>query len=157
MPNDKIVLTNVSALHKKYGDGFARVQSAITKFIAADRKRGLQTRVVAIDSEADMRPLKGTPVLTATNQRQVKAAVDAVCEALQPDYLLILGAPDVVPMQELRNPMQGDGDVVVPINPRLHATKPEMFAVTMEKPGGVVVSRTRTWRRTAPASASGTH
>jgi len=33
------------------------------------------------------------------------------------------------------------GDVVVPINPRLHATKPEMFAVTMEKPGGVVVSK----------------
>ena len=114
MPNDKIVLTNLSALHKKYGDGFARVQSAITKFIAADYKRGLQTRVVAIDSEADMKALKGTPVLTATNQRQVKAAVDAVCEALQPDYLLILGAPDVVPMQELRNPMEGDGDAVVP-------------------------------------------
>lgn len=37
--------------------------------------------------------------------------------------------------------VNADGDVVVPINPRLHATKPEMFAVTMEKPGGVVVSK----------------
>ena len=37
--------------------------------------------------------------------------------------------------------VDANGDVVVPINPRLHATKPEMFAVTMEKPGGVVVSK----------------
>jgi len=37
--------------------------------------------------------------------------------------------------------VDANGDVVVPINPRLHAAKPEMFAVTMEKPGGVVVSK----------------
>jgi len=37
--------------------------------------------------------------------------------------------------------VDANGDVVVPINPRLHATEPEMFAVTMEKPGGVVVSK----------------
>ena len=114
MANDKVILTNLSALQKKYGNGFARVQSALTKLIAADRKRGLETRLIAIDSVADMKALKGAAVTSAANQRQVKAAVDAVCEALQPDYLMILGAPDVVPMQELRNPMEGDGDEVVP-------------------------------------------
>jgi hypothetical protein len=114
MPSDKIILTNISALQKKYGDGFLRVQAAIVKLIAADRKRGLETKLVAIDSEADMRSVKGTAVRSPVNQRQAKAAVDAVCNALQPDYLMILGAPDVVPMQELRNPMEGDGDEVVP-------------------------------------------
>jgi hypothetical protein len=33
------------------------------------------------------------------------------------------------------------GEVVVPINPRLRPSEPEMFAVTIEKPGGVVVSK----------------
>jgi len=37
--------------------------------------------------------------------------------------------------------VDANGEVVVPINPKLHAVKPVMFAVTMEKPGGVVVSK----------------
>lgn len=35
----------------------------------------------------------------------------------------------------------GDGDVVVPINAKLRVFEPTMFAVTVEKPGGVVVSK----------------
>jgi hypothetical protein len=34
-----------------------------------------------------------------------------------------------------------DGEVVVPINAKLKAQEPVMFAVTVEKPGGVVVSK----------------
>lgn len=34
-----------------------------------------------------------------------------------------------------------DGEVVVPINAKLKAVQPEMFAVTVEKAGGVVVSK----------------
>ncbi len=33
-----------------------------------------------------------------------------------------------------------DGEVVIPIDARLRAQAPEMFAITIEKPGGVVVS-----------------
>jgi hypothetical protein len=33
-----------------------------------------------------------------------------------------------------------DGEVIIPINAKLKARKPAMFAVTVEKPGGVVVS-----------------
>ncbi len=33
------------------------------------------------------------------------------------------------------------GDVIIPINAKLKASKPKMFAVTVEKPGGVVVSK----------------
>jgi hypothetical protein len=32
------------------------------------------------------------------------------------------------------------GDVVIPINAKLHVVDPKMFAITVEKPGGVVVS-----------------
>jgi hypothetical protein len=33
------------------------------------------------------------------------------------------------------------GDVVVPITARLKVVEPTLFAVTIEKPGGVVVSK----------------
>lgn len=37
--------------------------------------------------------------------------------------------------------VNSDGEVVIPINAKLKASGPEMFAITMEKPGGVVVSK----------------
>jgi hypothetical protein len=44
-------------------------------------------------------------VTDAADPRQNKAAVDAICRKLDPEYLMILGAPDVVPHQDLRNPI----------------------------------------------------
>lgn len=50
--------------------------------------------------------------------------------------------------QDKKNPIDGgifdvtaDGDVVIPINAKLKASGPSMFAITIEKPGGVVVSK----------------
>jgi hypothetical protein len=37
--------------------------------------------------------------------------------------------------------VNSDGEIVIPINPKLKAKEPEMFAITLEKPGGVVVSK----------------
>lgn len=37
--------------------------------------------------------------------------------------------------------VSADGEVVIPINAKLKAEGPEMFAITVEKPGGVVVSK----------------
>jgi hypothetical protein len=37
--------------------------------------------------------------------------------------------------------VNSNGEVVVPINARLKAKAPHLFAVTIEKPGGVVVSK----------------
>jgi anti-sigma-K factor RskA len=34
-----------------------------------------------------------------------------------------------------------DGEIIIPINAKLKADDPEMFAITIEKPGGVVVSK----------------
>ncbi|HEX6829098.1 MAG TPA: hypothetical protein VF104_08970 [Burkholderiales bacterium] len=114
MPADKIIVTNISALKAKYGKTYPRIQAAVDRLLAADRKRGLGTRVIALDSAADMRAVGGAAVTRVSDQRQTKAAIDAVCSALQPEYLMILGAPDIVAMQELANPMRGDGDEVVP-------------------------------------------
>ncbi len=37
--------------------------------------------------------------------------------------------------------VKSDGEVVIPINAKLKAQGPQMFAITIEKPGGVVVSK----------------
>ena len=37
--------------------------------------------------------------------------------------------------------VSSDGEVTVPIDAKLEVKKPKLFAVTVEKPGGVVVSK----------------
>jgi len=117
MQADKVIVTNMSALREKYGAAMHRVEDALFRLAAADRKRGLETKVVALDSGDDMRAASGRPVTEKDEQKQVKTAVDAVCQAYRPDYLMILGAPDIFPHQDLRNPVydpEGDEDEVVP-------------------------------------------
>jgi hypothetical protein len=114
---DKIVITNLGALKEKYGNKMPRIDAAIGRYITADKKRGLETKVVAVDSAADMRAVHGPIVTDKDDQKQVKKAVDAIFMAYHPDYLMILGAPDILPHQELRNPAydpNGDDDEVVP-------------------------------------------
>jgi hypothetical protein len=117
MEVDKVIITNLGALREKYGNKMSRIETAIGRLIAADKKRGLETRLVAVDSAGDMEALHGPIVTDKNNQAQVKKAVDAVYRAYQPDYLMILGAPDIMPHQDLKNPAfdpNGDDDRVVP-------------------------------------------
>jgi hypothetical protein len=109
--NDKVILSNRSALQAKYGSkGLAAVRKALTALLAADKKRGIKSSVVYLDNAAAMKKLGGQAVQNATDPRENKAAIDAVYEALNPDYLLILGAPDVVPHQDLNNTAFSAGD-----------------------------------------------
>ncbi len=114
----KIIVTNVSVLRAKYGAKYTQVRTAIQDLIAADKARGLTTRLVAIDSATDMKKVYGAVVTKPSDQRGVKAAMDAIHAFYSPDYLLILGAPDVVPHVDLTNPFKGteddDGDETVP-------------------------------------------
>lgn len=108
---DKVIVTNMAALKKKYGAaGVKSIQSAVRDLIAADKRRGLTTTLVAIDDAAAMRKLKATPVRNPASTQENKEAVDGVYKALVPDYLLILGATDVIPHQDLKNPLYKAGD-----------------------------------------------
>lgn len=111
---DKVIVTNFTALKQKYGaNGLKKIQSAVKDLIVADNKRGLTTSLVALDDNAAMKKLKATPVKDVDNPRQNKLAIDGVYKALVPDYLMILGAIDVVPHQNLKNPLfsnDPDGD-----------------------------------------------
>src|SRR6478609_9485226 len=109
--NDKIIVTNLGALKKKYGaNGVAKIRAAVKALISADKVRGLQTRLIALDRASDMKKVHGSRVSAADNCGQNKKAIDAIYATLRPDYLLILGAIDVVPHQDLINPAFGGDD-----------------------------------------------
>lgn len=104
--DDKLIVSNRSALKTKYGAaGFAAVQKAVRALMAADKQRGIRGRLVYLDDAAAMKKLKGPPITEVASPKQAKAAIDAVFRATDPEYLLILGAPDVVPLQDLTNPL----------------------------------------------------
>lgn len=107
----KLVVTAEAAMKKKYGGaGWANVRKAITRLAAADAPRGVTTTLVALD-DASLGPARATP----GDRASYKGAIDQAWRAnQQPDYVLILGGPDVVPHQSLRNPVPDDDDADVP-------------------------------------------
>ena len=103
--DDKIIISNRGALLSKYGSkGLTAIRKALTALAAADKQRGISSRVLYLDDKAGMKKLGGAAVTKASNPRECKDAIDAVFKSLNPDYLMILGGPDVVPHQDIANP-----------------------------------------------------
>jgi hypothetical protein len=104
--DDKIIVSNRSALVAKYGNaGLTKVTDAVKALIAADAARGIKSRLVFLDDAKVMKGLKAPAVTKASDPRQNKTAIDAIFRTADPEYLMILGARDVVPHQDLTNPM----------------------------------------------------
>src|SRR6266436_6539556 len=103
---DKVILTNIGALGSKYGSsGLASILSAVRGLIAADKQRGMETKLIGLDDKAAMGKLSAPPVTGPTDPKANKRAVDSVYRALAPDYIQLLGSIDVIPHQDLKNPL----------------------------------------------------
>jgi hypothetical protein len=102
---DKIIVSNSAALKDKYGSvGLGKIKTAVNNLIAADQTRGIKGRLVFLDDAIAMKSFKGRAVDDATSARQNKEAIDAIFRVASPSYLMILGATDVVPHQDMTNP-----------------------------------------------------
>ena len=102
--DDKIIVSNSAVLKDKYGSsGVTKIEKAVERLIAADSKRGIKSRLVYLDRPAQMKSFRGNAVDDPGNPRQNKQAIDAIFRAANPEYLMILGAPDVVPHQDMTN------------------------------------------------------
>jgi hypothetical protein len=110
--DDKIIISNRSALTAKYTPaGVAKIKASIGALIASDKTRGISTRYVYLDDAATMKRYGGKAVSVAADPSQNKAAVDAIFKSATPAYLMLLGAIDVIPHQDLSNPLYTkDGD-----------------------------------------------
>ena len=81
--------------------------------VHADARRGIKSGIVYLDDTSDMEKVSGNAVTSASDPRENKEAIDSIFKFYNPHYLMILGAPDVVPHQDLNNPayrLDGDGD-----------------------------------------------
>lgn len=111
----KLIVTNRKALRAKYStSGLKKIEARLKKLISADKKRGVTTELVAMDIKSNVAPHSAPKVLDHDDPRQTKDCIDALFNAIRPDYLLILGSPDVVCHQTLDNPVPGDDDLDVP-------------------------------------------
>lgn len=114
-PADKVLVTNAKAMKAKYGAMYAsKIKPAISALIAADKARGMVTRLVLLDSATEMDKLDASPVTNPASPKQNKQAIDGIWNALEPAYLCILGSIDIVPHQALINPIASDGDPLAP-------------------------------------------
>jgi hypothetical protein len=116
----KIFLTHDGALRAKYGSaGLRRLRAAARAAIAADKARSVRTRWISLDNTRSAHALRLDKVAPG-DAAATKAFVDVLHARWQPDYLVLLGSVDVVPMQPLRNPLyspdprRGDPDRTIP-------------------------------------------
>lgn len=113
--SEKVLLASKSALITKYQrEGFNKVVEAAQLLKAADKKRGFDTSLVFVDDPATMRRFGGRAVTDPMSGQQHKEAIDAIYAASEPEYLVILDAPDVIPHVSMINTAGADGDLDVP-------------------------------------------
>lgn len=109
---DKIIITNYSALCDLYGSRAVEVVEALKQLVAADGRRDIQSKIFFIDSDPDMLNLGVTPVTQKNDEKLNKQAIDGVFNKLTPDYILIVGGPDIIPHQTLDNPLYDSEKVI---------------------------------------------
>ena len=115
MSTDKIIVTNRSALQNKYGSaGFKKIQTAVKHLVAADKKRNLNSLLVFVDDPSLMKKAKGKAVKDVTDPEQNKNAIDSLFKHYTPDYIMLLGATDIIPHCRFRIPIPDDDDPFVP-------------------------------------------
>jgi hypothetical protein len=113
---DKVIVTNGQALRHKYGTRTFAVTQALKALIVADGRRHLTTALVDLSDPRQMARYGARPIALEDVDSE-KHAIDAVCQALVPSYLMLLGSTDVVPHQRLTNPLfhpEDDDDKTVP-------------------------------------------
>ncbi|NDW02934.1 C25 family cysteine peptidase [Jiella pacifica] len=155
MATDKVVIANRTAMHAQYGiAGVQAIDAALAKLIAADLKRGIKTDVVDISHSGEMTGFGGFAVVAPTDERGAKQAVDAICGRLNPDYVMLLGGPDIVPHIALDR-IRGVTDSDATTESDLPYASPAPFSRSAQRYLNVtrVVSRLPTPRGTATADA----
>jgi hypothetical protein len=117
MDSVKLSITCRKALEKKYDmSAMQQINDAIVKWIEADASRGIRNIHVAVDDTSEMKPFKVAPLTGKITPEKVKRVVDALCAKLSPDYVVLIGAGDVVPFFSVANPSKfagGDSDASV--------------------------------------------
>jgi hypothetical protein len=107
----KIIVSSKKNLQAKYGNKFPAIEKLLSDLITADKKRNIDTSIVYIDDSASAKKA-GIKAVTSITRRSAKTAVDDLYKKLQPAYMVLFGAQDIIPFQEITNPAQDDDDTI---------------------------------------------
>jgi hypothetical protein len=119
----KLSVTVKFRLEAKYNQAnLQQINDAVKRWIEADAKRGIRTLHVEVDNSEDetMKKLKVKPVSSKATAMEIKRAIKDLWNKFrpEPDYLVLFGSEDIVPMFQIPNPsirMRGlDPDAKVP-------------------------------------------
>ncbi len=109
--------------YKKNSDALKKIEAAVEYWKKEDDKRGIYTVHVAVDDPDDMKDWGVAPVSGEATAEKIKQAIDDLWQKITPtpDYLVLFGGHDVVPMFEVPNPTdlwkQDDDQTVLTDNP----------------------------------------
>jgi Peptidase family C25 len=105
----KLSITCRTRLQAKYdNNSLARIDSAVADWISADQARGIRTIHVALDDPKAMKPYKVRAITGRITANKVKKVLDALASRLNPDYIVLFGAADVVPVFSVANPTHAE-------------------------------------------------
>ncbi len=107
----KLVVTSKKALQFKYGKHYAAIPKALGQLRDADKLKELDTKIVYIDDAASARAA-GIKAAGSTDMKSCKASIDALYAKHNPAYIVILGAQDIIPFQEISNPAEDEDNIV---------------------------------------------
>ena len=99
----KLIVTHKGNLQWKYGSKFSRINALLKKLQAADKKNGLDTKIVFVDDDASVKKA-GVKKIKVWSEQECKRIVDDLYQKHVPAYIAILGAQDIIPFQEIENP-----------------------------------------------------
>ena len=108
----KLIISSGKNLEFKYGKLFPKINGLLRSLIKADKERQIDTKVIFIDDAKSSKSAGVKPVATV-NMKACKKIVDELYKKYLPAYMVILGAQDVFPFQEITNPADDD-DTTVP-------------------------------------------
>jgi len=74
----------------------------------------LTSLLVFADIASVMKKAKGKPVKDPTDPEQFKNAIDSLFNHYKPDYIMLLGATDIIPHCRFRIPIPDDDDTFIP-------------------------------------------
>lgn len=112
----KVIISSKKNLLSKYGNQFQAVNKLLVGLVKSDSKRGITTQIIYIDDSASA-SAAGIIAVNSVTRQTAKNSVDAICKKLSPAYIVLFGADDVFPFQELNNPCyspDNDDDKLVP-------------------------------------------
>lgn len=112
MKSRKLIISSKQNLVVKYAKGLAKIEQKISALIKADKKLKIDTMLVYIDDTASCKKA-GIKAIKTVTAKSCKESIDQLYSKLVPAYIVILGAQDIIPFVEIKNPAD-DEDATVP-------------------------------------------